>query len=557
MKLSEFKTKTKSSEIVKTVFDISLLINQCYLNIKKLKITNLTIEIREFYTTYLKFLILEKIFLRNLKKYVFCKVQIFCDLDNLKQSLNLFVPLIKIENKQNLIMKKISLENLKPREYKNTKIKLNEMLFLDNCILKLSKNKKHIFFSLYFINHNFRGYFFSKLNFIEIFLKHSQIKNLKKTIKCISKVSNPGLEHSFELQDVSLLKKLHFAERKISLEVKNLSWIIANDNNNSIANKTVETLTVEISNEKLMILISRVSNIFNRNEITIKALVIFYLKEKKELKNREKLFYCLDKIFTKRLISIFLELLSNPVIFSLKLKCKLLPIAMTTNNKIKNSLTSRLRLWNQMRNDNRWHTKALKCFIQKASLHPQIALWKLKLFKRKDANTEEIKLAVDKLIAFIGDIETNNFVYFFMQLKDYKPSNERRQIEDKRNYTKEQLLHLAKILKICSIGFKKSKLICLNKIIRMRMINEFKDITNENKVKDQTQITTKLIKSNNQLKKELDSQKIKNMNLEKEINLRTKQMELMINNMREYWLIRISKLFLKRKQFVYQKIFNY
>ena len=61
---------------------------------------------------------------------------------------------------------------------------------------------------------------------------------------------------------------------------------------------------------------------------------------------------------------------------------KFAPVALKANLAHRKNLKDVLTYWYHVKNDNRWFTRILRAMILKSSLDPQIALWRLKLFRR-------------------------------------------------------------------------------------------------------------------------------------------------------------------------------
>jgi len=79
---------------------------------------------------------------------------------------------------------------------------------------------------------------------------------------------------------------------------------------------------------------------------------------------------------------------------------KLLPVAVRANVAHRKNLKDILTYWYHIKDENKWYGKVMKSMIFKSSLHPQIALWRLKLFRRK---TSPISPQMTKGLLYLMD----------------------------------------------------------------------------------------------------------------------------------------------------------
>lgn len=108
--------------------------------------------------------------------------------------------------------------------------------------------------------------------------------------------------------------------------------------------------------------------------------------QKKQLDHIKSLRMGLDSIFThlvfKRLSFGFRQIQRYQDMRIKGVYRKLLPILFKGDQTYKNTMRNVIRYWSTIKDENRWFTKIIREMVNKSSLEPQIALWKLKIFRK-------------------------------------------------------------------------------------------------------------------------------------------------------------------------------
>jgi hypothetical protein len=106
----------------------------------------------------------------------------------------------------------------------------------------------------------------------------------------------------------------------------------------------------------------------------------------KQLNHIKSLRMGLDSIFThliyKRLGQAFRQIQRHQDMKMKNVYAKLLPIIFKGDQAYKTSMRNVLHYWNNVKDENRWFTQVIREMILKTSLEPQIALWKLKFYRK-------------------------------------------------------------------------------------------------------------------------------------------------------------------------------
>ena len=96
---------------------------------------------------------------------------------------------------------------------------------------------------------------------------------------------------------------------------------------------------------------------------------------------------------------------------------KLLPVAIKGNMAQRKNLKDILHYWYQIKDDNRWFGRVMKGMIYKSSLDPQIALWRLRLYRKQTTTiSPQLTKGLLYLIDFCQDKELDNTSRAFFKL---------------------------------------------------------------------------------------------------------------------------------------------
>lgn len=132
---------------------------------------------------------------------------------------------------------------------------------------------------------------------------------------------------------------------------------------------------------------------------------------------KQSLFLLLHFAIKKQEFHAFKQIAFESGLLRQKAFFKLLPVAVRANVAHRKNLKDILTYWYHIKDENKWFGKVMKSMIYKSSLHPQIALWRLKLFRKKTSPiSPQITKGLLYLMDWYQDKELDNIGRAFFKL---------------------------------------------------------------------------------------------------------------------------------------------